>query len=253
MRIKRLNMDSSWHITAGATSFIMDPWLVGSEVDGFTWLNEQWHIVDPVKIDDLPEYEFIVITQSYEDHCHLATLRLLPESKPILATAKAYKRLKSKFPDRSLHLIPDGGGSIEWKGLTFTGFRPKKLLDPVYFSMSVKTVDNASIFYAPHGFTLSESQLRQIEGDNTKLLITTFTDFRLPEILGGHVNPGLENAALLHEQLNPEKVIHTHDEQKKMKGLVARYAKVEYPDYGELSNSDTFNFIHVDDYQPLEL
>ena len=44
LSIKRLNLDSSWHIEYGKNSFVVDPWLIGSEIDGFKWLNEQWHI-----------------------------------------------------------------------------------------------------------------------------------------------------------------------------------------------------------------
>jgi len=234
------------------TSFIIDPWLIGSEVDGFKWLNEQWHVKEPVSVEDLPDYDFIVITQPYEDHCHLETLRELDETKPILATQKAFKRLRNKFPARKIHLIPHVEGHLEWHGLVFKGFRPKRLIDPIYFALSIEG-KNESVFYAPHGFTLSEKQLSRLATDEVSLMITTFTDFRLPEILGGHVNPGIENAMLLHAQVNPLHVINTHDEQKKMKGLVAKTAKVEYPDYTELSGRPGLNFIDIQDYQTIDI
>lgn len=252
MKLQRLNLDSSWHITIGGTSFVMDPWLIGSEVDGFKWLNEQWHIKEPVKPDDLPSYDFIVITQSYEDHCHLATLKALDPAKPIVATKKAFKRIRSRLRKRQVHLIPEGEGELEWEGVTFKGFRPKRLLDPIYYAVSIQK-KSESIFYAPHGFTLSQKQLDRLGSDDIKLLITTFTDFRLPEILGGHVNPGIENAMLLHRQVRPEHVINTHDEQKKMKGLVANTAKVTYPDYDLLSARKDMNFIDVRDYEVFEV
>ena len=246
-------MDSSWYFDFGSTSFLLDPWLVGSEIDGFKWLNEQWHVHEPVSISDLPEYDFIVISQSYEDHCHLETLALLDPSKPIVATRKAYNRLRKKFPDRAFHLVDEKADALKFNGIEFRSFRPKKLLDPIYYSMSFTNSDGRSVFYAPHGFTLSEKQLARLQGSTFDLLITTFTDFRIPEILGGHVNPGLENAALLHQQLNPKEVIHTHDEPKRMQGLVARTAKITYPDYGELLDDERFNFRHVDNYAVQEL
>ena len=252
MVIRRLNMDSSWHFEMPSGQFIMDPWLVGSEIDGFKWLNEQWHVVEPVAPKDLPNYDFIVITQSYEDHCHLETLSLLDPVKPILATQKAYKRLRSKFGDRQIHLIPHDNSWLEWGGLKFTAFRPARLLDPIYFALAIKDQRGEVSFYAPHGFTLSDTQMSKLQGQRVDLLITTFTDFRLPEILGGHVNPGIENAMLLHQQLNPLNVINTHDEPKKMKGLVARSAKVVYPDYESLVASPELNFIHIENYEPVE-
>ena len=105
LSIKRLNLDSSWHIEYGKNSFVVDPWLIGSEIDGFKWLNEQWHIKEPVKISDLPEFQFLLISQNYEDHCHIETLKNISDKKPIIATDKAFKKLKKKFPNRKiLHL-----------------------------------------------------------------------------------------------------------------------------------------------------
>ena len=251
MIFSRLNMDSSWHVEMDSVPFVLDPWLMGSEVDGFKWLNEQWHVVDPVAPADVPEYAFEVITQSYEDHCHLDTLKMLDSKKPILATKKAYKRLKANFPYRELHLIPHNGTPFLFNGLEFMAFRPKKLVDPIYFALAVTAPNGATLFYAPHGFTLSKSQLGWLGEKQVDVLITTFTDFKLPSVLGGHVNPGIENAMLLHEQLHPRYVINSHDEPKKMQGLVARSAKVTYPDYSQLSADSRLNFIPIHNYEPV--
>ena len=35
IKLKRLNLDSSWHIHFNRLKFILDPWLIGSEIDGF--------------------------------------------------------------------------------------------------------------------------------------------------------------------------------------------------------------------------
>jgi L-ascorbate metabolism protein UlaG (beta-lactamase superfamily) len=43
LSIQRLNMDNTWWVNWGGTSLLLDPWLIGSEVDGFSWFNEQWH------------------------------------------------------------------------------------------------------------------------------------------------------------------------------------------------------------------
>ena len=97
LSVKRLNLDSSWHIEFEEEKFIIDPWLIGSEIDGSKWLNQQWHIKEPVKVKDIPNYNFLLISQNYEDHCHLRTLEEVPEKKPIIATGKAYKKLKNRF------------------------------------------------------------------------------------------------------------------------------------------------------------
>ena len=96
LSIKRLNLDSSWYVEYGNSKLVIDPWLIGSEIDGFKWLNEQWHIKEPIKISDLPEFQFLLISQNYEDHCHIETLKNISDEKPIIATDKAFKKLKKK-------------------------------------------------------------------------------------------------------------------------------------------------------------
>jgi len=34
LSVKRLNLDSSWSIDFNSVNFIIDPWLIGSEIDG---------------------------------------------------------------------------------------------------------------------------------------------------------------------------------------------------------------------------
>jgi L-ascorbate metabolism protein UlaG (beta-lactamase superfamily) len=48
MNIQRLNMDNSWRLEFGGKSVLIDPWLMGVEVDYFSWFNTQWHKTAPV-------------------------------------------------------------------------------------------------------------------------------------------------------------------------------------------------------------
>ena len=84
-------------------------------------------------------------------------------------------------------------------------------------------------------------------------MITTFTEFKLPKMMGGYVNPGIENAFELYKQISPEYVINTHDEKKKAKGLVSLLAKIKYPDLKSFEKMKDFNFINVDHYKTIEL
>ena len=61
IKLKRLNLDSSWHIHFNRLKFILDPWLIGSEIDGFKWLNQQWHSNKSVLIKDIPDYDLSLI------------------------------------------------------------------------------------------------------------------------------------------------------------------------------------------------
>lgn len=253
MMLQRLNMDSSWQITMEKERFLLDPWLIGSEVDGFSWLNEQWHTTPSVNIADIAPFSFIVITQSYSDHCHIETLNNFDSAIPILATVKAFNILRKAFPKREILLIPENETGLIYAGLRFQSFRPKKLLDPIYFALSIRDEQNKALFYCPHGFELNSKQSKWIKDMNTEVLITTFSQFQLPSILGGLVNPGLKNVKKLINQLNPDIVINTHDEKKIMKGLVAKFAKVEYPDLEKLKEDKTYRFIEMSDYTPLIL
>lgn len=246
LSVKRLNLDSSWHISYNKTDFIIDPWLIGSEVDGFKWLNEQWHIKEPIPISKLPNYNFILISQNYEDHCHINTLKKIPKDKTLIATEKAYKKLKKEFPKRKIILLEDNKVT-SFEGLNFISLRPNKILDPIYYSIVIINEDEA-IFYAPHGFTLDNKQLELINKINIKLLITTFTEFEIPKIMGGKVNPGMENVYELYNQIKPLNTINTHDEEKKAKGLVSSLAKIKYADFDKIESKNSINFIRIDNY-----
>jgi len=253
MMIQRLNQDSSWFLHWDGLRLMVDPWLVGSEVDGAPWLDEQWHVVDPVPPERVPEADAILIAQPYNDHCHLPTLRALPDSLPILATAKAYVRLRRSFPDRKLLLIPDQGAGLDFQGFTFRAFRPAKRLDPVYFGVMMRPADSACLFYAPHGFDLRPGEIRMLRESGVHVLVSTFTDFRLPGILGGHVNSGLEQVRALVNALRPNHLLNTHGEPKRMQGLVARLAKVRYADFSTLQLDSTLPYRSMPGYDPMIL
>ncbi len=253
MRLQRLNLDASWHFTFGDLKFVIDPWLIGSEIDGFKWLNEAWHIKEPVKLEEIPAFDFIVITQSYEDHCHLNTLDLMDGQIPILATGKAYHRLLKKYPKREILLIPNLGETLDYKGYSFSSIKPNRRLDPIYYALVIADKNKEALFYAPHGFALTKEELTQINSLKFKLLATTFTKFQLPSIMGGLVNPGMENVRTLYKQLSPKHLVNTHDEQKKMSGIVSKLGKVKYADYEQIKSTGEFNFLEISDYSPIIL
>ncbi|NNC94709.1 MAG: hypothetical protein HKN92_04050 [Chitinophagales bacterium] len=236
-------MDTSWRLDWGS-ALIIDPWLIGSEIDSFTWLNQQWHIVDPVSPSEIQQYDAIVISQSYSDHCHEETLKSLETNIPIFASELAFKRLAKSFNASRLHLMK----REEWTDLgklEIMSLHPGNRFDPVYFAHVIRNGSDA-IFYSSHGFVLSEVHRSLIEGLNFRLLMTTFTEFELPAIMGGKVNPGMSNVYDLIEILKPDSVVNSHDEKKKMKGLVSKLAKVNYQDLEkEVYN---FNFIPTPDY-----
>lgn len=228
-------MDSSWKLKWGNLSMLIDPWLIGSEVDIAKWFNEQWHATKPLHPDDCGEYQLIAVTQSYSDHCHEMTLRALKQEIPIWVTPKAGKRLEAEGFGSRLKAIPNWlDGPATEQGLQLGYLDPGRRMDPVYYGLVVAREGKAMV-YAPHGFSLNEDQMSALEGFEIEVLITTFITYQLPALLGGMVNPGLGAAADLARQLNPGHIIPTHDEAKTAKGLVNMLAKIRRPGAEEIS------------------
>jgi hypothetical protein len=126
-------------------------------------------------------------------------------------------------------------------------------LDPIYYSLLIAGPQREALFYAPHGFTLTDKQKAALRPYDAQLLMTTFTDFRLPGWLGGHVNPGMDNVETLCQLLQPRWLINTHDEEKMAKGLVSRFAEVEYADYEEIVQMNLLPFVPCAHYDPIRL
>lgn len=252
LQLQRLTMDSSWHIRWDDTALILDPWLLGSEIDGFRWLNEQWHTSPPLRLADIAPYEGIVLSQSYSDHCHLPTLQKLDATRPILATHKAFHKVQKAFPERALKRIPflQEGPPLEFGNLQFWSIPPLNTRDPVYYALLVINQANQAIFYAPHGFQLEPADLGKLNSLKIQVLMGTFTEFTLPGLMGGKVNPGLANVRALQAQLQPQWIVNTHDEEKKMRGLVAKLAKVNYANYEEIAQNPELPWLAFSDYTP---
>lgn len=252
MEIQRLNMDNSWLIRWGGLSIMLDPWLVGSEVDGFRWFNEQWHVTDPVPLADIGRTDIVLVSQPYSDHCHSETMRLLLYDQ-LLAVKPAKKRLQRENPSlKDIIVIPDA--TIEWLtigSLQIGELIPDRWIDPIYHAIIIREGTEA-ILYAPHGFVLNETQLAAVRGLHFKLMITTFTYFKIPAILGGIVNPGMEAVKKLAAQTKPDHIVNTHDEQKKGKGLIVKIAEAVYTDTLDLSRQDK-RIIHLDSYDKVTI
>ena len=122
------------------------------------------------------------------------------------------------------------------------------------FDAIVIRCEREMVLYCPHGFDLTTEQLAILNQYKTVLLITGFSLFQLPFFLGGVVNPGKANALALIKALNPQKVIHTHDEDKLSKGIVKRLAKVIYPNFKRLETELGGQYVFLGaDYEPLEI
>jgi hypothetical protein len=255
--LRRLNLDSSWHLAWAGGAFVLDPWLLGSEVDIARWFNEQWHVLDPVPPAELPPFDVVVVTQAYSDHCHEATLRALPAGTPLWCSPRAAARLrKDARLAPAVSVLPDAldGPGRALGGLRLSVLDPGRRLDPVYYALLVECGTEA-LLYAPHGFAPSAAQAERLAGRRVRLVMTTCITYRLPALLGGAVNPGLEAAAALAAASGAEALIDTHDEDKRARGLVQRLARVVRPSAERVAAAlpPGTRLLRTEGYAPLSL
>jgi hypothetical protein len=173
--VQRLNLDSSWWLGWAGSGVVLDPWLIGSEVDIARWFNEQWHVLDPVPPAELPKHDAVLVTQSYSDHCHEATLRALDPAVPIFGSPKAVARMrKDRILADRVSVLPNAlsGETLELGALRCSILDPGRRLDPVYYALLLEAGDGSreeAVVYAPHGFVLQEHQRERLEGRRVRL------------------------------------------------------------------------------------
>lgn len=249
LTVQRLNLDNSWLIKWDGSTFLLDPWLSGSEIDGFSWFNEQWHTTPPVKYTDIKDFDMVIISQGYPDHCHLETLQKLGALKPIAAVPSAYKKLNVGKVKNELYEIPKKGQTdLVLEDLKIFRIIPDRAI--ATFNGLVIQKGNEYILHAPHGGPFADQTLKALEGLSCKCFITTFTLYQLPFFLGGKINPGKNSAEKLIQQLSPKFILNTHDEDKPAKGISNKLAKRLYPN---LQENMPDNYIFIDHYNQVEL
>lgn len=224
--IQRLNMDNSWLLTIDACRLLIDPWLMGVEVDYFPWFNTQWHKTPPISIGEISDYDAVLITQKYPDHFHQETLKKL-RPKKIIAPKSIEKKLRAILPETEIIGLDKKNTQTEILGVKIQFLNTSRKIDPIYDAF---LLDNGkeSVFLATHGFHPSPEQVENIsQASPCSLLVNPFNHYELPVFLGGVVSPGLEGVEQLCKLLKPQKVVATHDEDKNAKGLVSKFAKIK--------------------------
>lgn len=227
--LQRLNMDSTWLISMGGTRLLVDPWLTGSETDGFRWLNTQWHVQSVVPPEEVPDFDAVLITQPYDDHCHIETLRRLPAGRPIYADRRAAGKIRRKLPGAVLRVLDEGRRSRQQIGNISCYLSPSDKL----YNGCVLQAEGFSMLYLPHGLDMRSKYLQHFPDRADTVLISAST-YRLPFWLGGMVTKGIKNVQQIQQHFRPSRLFATHDEPKEGVGLVSRMARKYYPSESEL-------------------
>lgn len=219
-------MDNSWLLTMDKCRLLIDPWLMGIEVDYFPWFNTQWHKTPPISIEEISDYDAVLITQKYPDHFHLETLKKL-RPKKIIAPKSIEKKLRANLPESDIIGLDKKNPMTEILGMEIQFLNTSRKIDPIYDAYLLDS-GQESVFLATHGFHPSLEQVEKIsQASPCALLVNPFNHYELPVFLGGVVSPGLEGVERLCKVLQPQKVVATHDEDKNAIGLVSKFAKIK--------------------------
>ena len=250
MKIQRLNMDNSWHISFAGKSLLIDPWLKGAEIDFFPWFNTQWHRTPPIDINKVPSYDLVIITQKYPDHYHPETLKELQPRK-LIVPASVERKVKKLLPQAEVRTLSDASNDMLGSAVNLHYLPSKRKMDPIYDAVVLEDGEQ-SILLATHGYAEPQTWSEKIKNlPPIKLAFTPFNLYKLPFFLGGTVSPGLGAVKKLIKTHRPQHIIATHDEDKFATGLVQKLAKIKFsPSRQELLKDDSFKQIlmTIDNY-----
>ena len=219
IQFQRLNMDNSWLIKISNLSILIDPWFTGAEIDYFKWFNMQWHRHAPIALEEVPHYDWIIITQKFPDHFHAETLSKL-NPKNVIAPLSIRKKIQELLPAANIIFVQNDNPSIQLEEATIQWFNSNKKIDPRFDAMAIHN-NEESIFVATHGFDFSNEQKNILHSlPKIKLLLSPINYYKLPFFLGGVISPGLKGVERLLKDTGAEKFVSTHDEDKHATGIV---------------------------------
>ena len=251
MQLQRLNMDNSWFIEIDGLRILVDPWLFGVEIDFFSWFNKQWHRTAPIALDQIPDFDLVLITQKYPDHFHQETLKKL-QVKQLICPKSIQKDVEKLLPNCRVQNFNSGINNILDTELNLHFLPTNRKIDPIYDALFIEGKEEG-IFLATHGYMdIGEWQDFLSKMPPVKLAICPFDHYQLPFFLGGTVAPGLEGVEKLVSAINPEKIVATHDEDKHAEGLVSKFAKIiKSPNFEKLNSMNFLKgrVLNITNYQ----
>ncbi|XP_028768222.1 uncharacterized protein LOC114725817 isoform X2 [Neltuma alba] len=221
---------NSWLWNVGGANILVDPILVGNLDFGIPWLYDAAKkLLKKFQLSDLPEINYLLITQSLDDHCHLKTLRPLSEKSPnlkIIATPNAKELLDPLFKNVT-YLEPGQTSDIE--ASNGSRIRVKATAGPVlgppwqrpengYIVESPQ--GQLTLYYEPHcvynqGF---------IEKEQVDIVITPVIKQLLPKFT---LVSGQEDAVKLAKLLQAKFIVPMKNGDLDSKGLLASLVRAE--------------------------
>lgn len=109
---------NAWLWDVNGINMLVDPILVGNLDFGIPWLYDaSKKVLKNFRLEDLPELDCLLITQSLDDHCHLKTLKPLSLQVPelrVISTPNAESKLSPLFRNVT-YLEPSQNIEVEGK------------------------------------------------------------------------------------------------------------------------------------------
>nr|XP_043624704.1 uncharacterized protein LOC122596227 [Erigeron canadensis] len=218
---------NSWLWEVSGVKILVDPILVGNLDFGIPILYDAAKkYLKNFTLNDLPELDCVLITQSLDDHCHLRTLRSLSEKSPnlrVIATPNAKVLLDPLFTN-VIYLEPGQNFEIQTSNGSIVKVRatPGPVLGPPWQRPEngyiVTSPQGQSLYYEPHCVYDNE----KIEKEKADIVITPVVKQLLP---GFTLVSGQEDAVQLAKLLHSKFVVAMKNGDLDGKGILAAIVK----------------------------
>ncbi|RDX74891.1 hypothetical protein CR513_45301 [Mucuna pruriens] len=221
---------NSWLWNVGGTNILVDPILVGNLDFGIPWLYDAAKkVLKKFQLNDLPEINCVLITQSLDDHCHLKTLKPFSQKFPdirVIATPNAKGLLDPLFrnvtylePGQSSDIETNYGSKVSVKATAGPVLGPPwQRPENGYLVRSPQ--GQLSLYYEPH-CVYNQSF---IEKEKADIVITPVIKQLLPNFT---LVSGQEDAVKLAKLLQAKFIVPMKNGDLDSKGLLASLVRGE--------------------------
>ncbi|CAI9096272.1 OLC1v1032373C1 [Oldenlandia corymbosa var. corymbosa] len=221
---------NSWLWEVGGVKILVDPILVGNLDFGIPWLYDAAkRFLKNFQLDNLPEIDCLLITQSLDDHCHLKTLKPLSQKSPglrVIATPNAKPLLDPLFsnvtylePGEGTEVDAGNGSPVKIKATAGPVLGPPwQRPENGYLVTSAK--GELSLYYEPH----CVYDKNFLEKERADIVITPVIKQLLPKFT---LVSGQEDAVKLAKVLNARFIVPMKNGDLDSKGFLASIVQSE--------------------------
>ncbi|KAL3830984.1 hypothetical protein ACJIZ3_019786 [Penstemon smallii] len=221
---------NSWLWEVGGANILVDPILVGNLDFGIPWLYDAAKkFLKNFKLDDLPEIDCLLITQSLDDHCHLKTLKPLSQKLPnlrVISTPNAKSLLNPLFsnvtylePGQESEIQLSSGSSVKIRATAGPVLGPP-WQRPENGYLVTSPEGHLTLYYEPH-CVYNEDFVKKERSD---IVITPVIKQLLPSFT---LVSGQEDAVSLAKLLHAKFIVPMRNGELDSKGLLSSLVKSE--------------------------